>query len=239
MCCVLKHYVSNDSYIKPLENKENSTIKENLTSGKKTSKAKGKKSSKKTVKKDTENIELNIRKIIVYPEESDILTVVAKAKNVEVTFIEEDILPDIKNKKMIVPRYSIKPNEKDFCPFLKNNQCSIYDQRPLSCRAYPILIYGLESYNFSLDIDFSCQSLKAYNRLGKNFENIDMEGIKKLFPIEFRAINQIFNREKQVLQIIKKIIDDNKTDFQEEFSLEDFKVANEKWERYIIYTENI
>lgn len=223
MCCVTK----------PIE--PNNKPSEKIS--KKTKKTKN--MGKKTNQKNQEDIESGPRKIIVYPEESDILTVLAKAKNIEVSFLEEDILPDMKNKKIIVPRYSIKPDEKNICPFLKNNQCSIYDQRPLSCRAYPIIIYGLESNNFSMDIDFSCQSLKDYSRLGKVFNNIDLNGIKKLFPIEFRAINQIFNREKQIFQTIRKMIDVNEIELQKEFSLQEFKIANEEWERNIIYTENI
>jgi Fe-S-cluster containining protein len=54
-------------------------------------------------------------------------------------FKEEEITPaqiiyDLKNNKVIVVQYCLKTN---YCPKLVNNQCSIYNDRPLICKLYP------------------------------------------------------------------------------------------------------
>lgn len=46
----------------------------------------------------------------------------------------------------------IQTKKKGLCPFLKNNKCLVYKDRPLSCRAYP---FFFSKYN-GLYADLSC-----------------------------------------------------------------------------------
>jgi Fe-S-cluster containining protein len=205
---------------------------------KKSSKSKIQKGNQEKPQENAQEKNQDLHNFIVYPEESDILQVMAKTKNIEVKFFEVDIIPDVKNKKIIVPKFSIEPLDNGNCPFLKNNQCAVYDQRPLSCRAYPICLVELEPNKPSMEIDFSCQYLKDLAKMGYFTEDLDINAIKRMFPIEFRAISQLFNREKLIFHKLKKMIENSEIDINQEITLETFKEANEKWERFIIYTEN-
>ena len=205
--------------------------------------------------KKENNIKSDSKKgIVVYPEESDIIDMMTQIKQIPVEFKEESIILDIKNKRIIVTQFKFLFNEEGFCPFFKENRCLIYDQRPLFCRAYPLVLKQTESNKVDMNIEWDCQSLKNSNLKIGGPENIDtptippvnlpqynsLDDIKKYFPMEFRAINQILLKERQITKKLNDMIQSGEFDpkFNVDFSFEEFQEANADWERYILYTEH-
>ena len=77
----------------------------------------------------------------IWPWEAEILR-----KKAEELKVKADIKPfrtvfDINKNKSLILSYFI---DHDLCPFLKENQCIVYNHRPLVCRQFPIQTIGLE-----------------------------------------------------------------------------------------------
>ncbi|MHA1869910.1 MAG: YkgJ family cysteine cluster protein [Promethearchaeota archaeon] len=177
-----------------------------------------------------------IKKIPVYPEEADILEVLARKNNIPLRLIEDNILPDVKNKKIIVTRFNIILDEQNnfTCPFSINNKCSIYDNRPLVCRAYPVSLKEVDAFRREIFLDKNCLGIQ---KLEKGLENIDLEGLKKMFPLEFNFALQLFNREKQIILKLKSLEMDQKIELGVKISFEEFDNAIKNWDRTILYTQ--
>ena len=65
-----------------------------------------------------------------------------RIKNLKIDLKPSLKIPDEKIKKNIVVYYQF--NHKD-CPFYKNKSCLIYNERPILCRAFPVITTGLIS----------------------------------------------------------------------------------------------
>ncbi|HJW97247.1 MAG TPA: YkgJ family cysteine cluster protein [archaeon] len=65
------------------------------------------------------------------------------------------------------------------CPHLKNNECSLHDQKPLICRAFPLTV----SPTFNIQSEKSCPLLRNAG------EKIDFNG-----PEEEEAVKKLENR---------------------------------------------
>lgn len=63
------------------------------------------------------------------------LEAIATKKNISLNFIPENVYYDSISKKIFFVNYGMKNMP---CPFLKNNKCSIYNERPLICKSFPI-----------------------------------------------------------------------------------------------------
>lgn len=109
--------------------------------------------------------------VLLLPKEKEDIENVAKSFNLKIT-----ILPRLGigfNKKSNGPRKVIAyqlmgKNNGDYCPFLdtdsKNRSphggfnCQIYDQRPLSCRAYPVIKDGATNLELDGNCRFACEN---------------------------------------------------------------------------------
>ena len=129
----------------------------------------------------------------------------------------ENMAESIKLKITILPRLGIGFNKKlngphqviayqlmgkingDYCPFLdtdsKNRSphgglnCQIYDTRPLSCRAYPVIKEDTTNVELDSNCKFSCQNsiwasknlleneLKALKRISNDFDSFTNQRI--------------------------------------------------------------
>jgi Fe-S-cluster containining protein len=75
---------------------------------------------------------------------------------------------------------------KDICPHLKNNECRIYERRPVSCRQYPFSlredIHGRQQIGLDLNCPAIAKKLVSNIQLGFKFKN--RASAEKLFQIE-------------------------------------------------------
>jgi Fe-S-cluster containining protein len=66
--------------------------------------------------------------------------------------------------------FEMRKQQDGKCVFLKNNQCIIYDQRPLICRFYPFELKFSENDGYYLfNVTFECPGVG----LGKRLEDAD------------------------------------------------------------------
>lgn len=92
----------------------------------------------------------------------------------------------------------------NYCPFLKNNSCTIYEIRPDGCQLFPKTLFGINDKN--------CMSLnrfkKMYNILkkGKKFkENFRYMGKNSHMPNYQETIEHVHFTEKQYQTCITKL----------------------------------
>ncbi len=82
---------------------------------------------------------------------------------------------EIKDQQPYV--YEIKKTPEGKCAFLKDNQCTIYEQRPLICIFYPIeLKFDAKSNQYVFDFTVECPGINQGKPLAKKdfielFEN--------------------------------------------------------------------
>lgn len=80
--------------------------------------------------------------IPLYLDEVDRLKELAKRKNLKID-IEPDLMYfDELNNQLIILTYAMKIDEKG-CIFYQT-ECSIYEERPITCGAYPLSIYRVD-----------------------------------------------------------------------------------------------
>jgi Fe-S-cluster containining protein len=69
--------------------------------------------------------------------------------------------------------YEIKKNEPEGkCLFLKNNQCTIYDFRPIICRFYPFELKNLGNNRYLFLFTTKCKGIGQGPKLGNPFFDI-------------------------------------------------------------------
>ncbi len=80
----------------------------------------------------------NLRGFPIFEWERSRLITKAEENNFKLDITPLIEVHDVKTKTNLVLEYHLHLKEKEPCPFLKNNQCSIYDDRPLVCKSFPI-----------------------------------------------------------------------------------------------------
>ena len=76
----------------------------------------------------------------------------------EETFLEiHQFAENVTGSKMYI--YEMKKSKDGKCFFLKNNQCSIYNIRPLICRFYPFQLKNLGNNRYSFSYTNKCPGI--------------------------------------------------------------------------------
>jgi Fe-S-cluster containining protein len=138
------------------------------------------------------------KRIPLYPEEADRLERLAKERNIPLRMIEDLVFPDEKNKKILIVTYRILlDNEEKVCPFHKDGVgCTIHDQKPLACQAYPLSLSTEDAFNMKITIDPLCE-FTVQNR--EIIEKINYEQLKNIYDIELLLAKNHLARNKQLL----------------------------------------
>ena len=125
--------------------------------------------------------------VLILPEEKEMIETLAKKENLEIKILPRIGLSNIKDDKPVeILAYQLMGKEKNgnTCPFLDTESpkrsphggftCRIYEQRPLACKAYPVI----ESEPIKLD-----SKCKFCKECGDATANLDSE-IKSLVKIK-------------------------------------------------------
>jgi len=96
------------------------------------------------------------------------------------------------NRKINVEQF--KPQ----CPFLDDGRCSIYDNRPLSCRMYPLSFY-IENGILQLVLHLDC----LYSRHRMNCRIFKENSLAILQRVEKNLLKEIAETYRQVFAISK------------------------------------
>jgi len=128
--------------------------------------------------------------VLLLPEEKKEIENLAESCKLKIT-----ILPRLGigfNKKLDGPRQIIAYQlmgkiNGDFCPFLDTDSkdrsphggfnCKIYETRPLSCRAYPVIKEGSANVELDSKCKFSCQNSV---RTSKNLLENELKALKRI-----------------------------------------------------------
>lgn len=79
---------------------------------------------------------------------------------------------EVKNKAPYL--YEMKKNSQGKCLFLEDNNCAIYEHRPLICRFYPFeLKFSQDKENYTFEFTLECPEIGKGKKLAKkDFEKL-------------------------------------------------------------------
>lgn len=170
-----------------------------------------------------------IKRIPLYPEEVDRLIEIAKKKNLPFKVKEDLVFPDIKNKCILVLTYRIILKPQGRCVFYdKINGCTIHEEKPYACKAYPLAIRRIDSFNIEIIIDPLCNFvINNYD----NLRNIGFERIKDIFIDEYPKAEKFYEKNKRLQLKIRRLEAEDKIQISRQISLKDFNNALKNWKR--------
>ena len=123
--------------------------------------------------------------VLILPEEKEEIEKLAKEKNLDVTILPRIGTSDNSDEPTKILAYQMMGRDSDgnTCPFLDTKSdarsphggftCMIYDQRPLACRAYPVI----ESE--PLELDSKCKFCQECGTADSNL-NSELESLVKI-----------------------------------------------------------
>lgn len=151
----------------------------------------------KCCKSEKKGISFGLR---LFDFEAKILKKRAKELNISADIIPCTTIADKHSNKNIAIFYMFDNTE--ICPFLKENKCIVYEERPVMCRAFPIIVSGLETREIVRSN--ACPAVKKLKKKdSKNIkEVIDVYGDVYLYCYLFEYI--IKKEKKIVNQLVKK-----------------------------------
>ncbi|MFX1365119.1 MAG: YkgJ family cysteine cluster protein [Promethearchaeota archaeon] len=171
-----------------------------------------------------------VKRIPIYPEEADRLIEIAKERGIEFKIIEDLVFPDIKNKKILIITYRIRlDNENQGCPFYNSSfGCTVHDNKPLACQAYPLALKRIDAFNFEISIDPLCNFvIHHYDKLKK----IEIDQLKEIFKEEYPKAENFFRKNKRLIFKIRKLETLKKINIPHQISLEEFNKYLKDWDR--------
>ncbi|HMF32729.1 MAG TPA: YkgJ family cysteine cluster protein [Candidatus Lokiarchaeia archaeon] len=189
------------------------------------------------------------KKIPVYPEEARVLEQLAEERGVPLRLLEDFVLPDAQNQKILVGRYKILPDERGACPFYEEEvvetdgasdesedilsrrvlaKCPIHKQRPRACHTYPIATKRVDAFNREYFIDPDCPVIQAQLDAMKG---INPEEIAEIFPEEDKWAKKLDAREDEISLLIRQKSFKGEIEIPHEFTTEEFDAALRDWER--------
>lgn len=129
-------------------------------------------------------------------------------------------LPLFPKERKIFPNDSIKPHIgigrkptdskfkiisyqmiENICPHLENNECKIYDDRPIACRAFPLFPHIIIGEGVTMKIDPACTSLK---KLGIHYPHEDVFFTEGSLKNELLYVNELSKISSQAHRNIKR-----------------------------------
>ena len=123
--------------------------------------------------------------VLVLPDEKDHLEKIAKEEGIEINIIPRIGISKNKTENPEVLAFQMmgKENNGNTCPFLDTDSgkksphggypCKIYENRPLACRAYPVIETN------PIQIDSKCKFCKEHGQANKNL-NSELESLVKI-----------------------------------------------------------
>ncbi|MHA1300732.1 MAG: YkgJ family cysteine cluster protein [Candidatus Helarchaeota archaeon] len=177
------------------------------------------------------------RYIPIYSDEVEKLKNLAEKNKLSLK-IEPDLLyPDILNKKLIIVTYIFK-FEKVCAFYSENLGCTIYKDRPITCRAYPVAVWRAD-INYTMKVNTDCKFVE------KNIDLISPKNyteLEKFFPKEYIQAKNLMIKGKEVIYRIIELEKQNKIDvgylsgkLDFFYDLEKSEVEYKKWEKIDLY----
>jgi Fe-S-cluster containining protein len=123
--------------------------------------------------------------IPIYLEEVNRIRRLAEERELDIRLEPDIAYYDEMNNRLIIVTYALEI-AKDGCPFHKS-ECMIYEERPITCRAYPLSIVRTEDTT-SIILKPECTFVEN-NR--SKLSNLDYFSLGDVFSEEFRYAREI------------------------------------------------
>jgi len=125
--------------------------------------------------------------IPLYLDEVDNIIQLARHNNLKIDLEPDLMYFDELNQQLIIVTYALRIDNRG-CPFYHSG-CMIYDQRPITCKAYPISIFRSND-NTGIILKPECSFVQKY---GVSLKELDYYEMSDVFGNEFP-----FSREIQI-----------------------------------------
>lgn len=177
--------------------------------------------------------EINFKRIPVFPSELEPLEAHADKHDIDVKFLEDVIVPDMVNQKIIVITYRIiLDGENGSCPFYDRKiGCTVDAFKPLACKAYPLAQKRVDAFTRSIEIDPYCCFIEE-NEL--KVKNMDENILKEYFKKEFHNSKRLMERNKKIMLKLRMLASRGKIAYPSEVKGEKYDKWLKQWERVYI-----
>ncbi|MFX1297425.1 MAG: YkgJ family cysteine cluster protein [Promethearchaeota archaeon] len=118
-------------------------------------------------------------------DEVDKLRNLARQQNLKIRLEPDLMYFDELNNRLIIVTYALQIDTGG-CPFHKS-ECTIYEERPLTCRAYPLSVFRTKDTS-SIMIKPECSFVQQNNT---KLKNLDFYELSEVFSEEFPYARQI------------------------------------------------
>ncbi len=175
-----------------------------------------------------------LRYIPIFYDEIKFLNDLAEKLDIHIEIIPDLMYPDLLNKVYIITTYSLTFPET--CGFFDTKKgCSIYEDRPLTCKSYPLSLWREDGLRKMLKVETSCKFVSQNLDLTLNK---DFNELKEFFPEEYEFARKILIKGKEILMKIVQLEKDEKINIGYLDGtiniLYDYNLANQEhpnWER--------
>ncbi|MHA1233153.1 MAG: YkgJ family cysteine cluster protein [Candidatus Helarchaeota archaeon] len=137
-------------------------------------------------------VENRIGYIPIFLDEIDRIIELAKKSNKKVIIKPDFVYADKLNKQLIIATYEMVVDQQ--CIFYQDG-CSIYDERPIICRAFPIMTFRIDSFRKLLHINNGCRFVMQNPEL----YNYKFSELIKIFPTEYQYAKELMNKTKDII----------------------------------------
>ena len=141
------------------------------------------------------------RYIPIFFDEINKLSKLAEEMELEINILPDLTYPDKLNNVCIITSYVLTFEE--LCSFFdKKKGCLIYQERPLTCKSFPITVWREDGHRKLLKVETSCLFVKKNlnETLAKNFNEL-----KNFFPQEYKVAEEILAKGKEILYKIVRL----------------------------------
>ncbi|MHA1380351.1 MAG: YkgJ family cysteine cluster protein [Candidatus Helarchaeota archaeon] len=177
------------------------------------------------------------RYIPIYLDEIEKFRKIAKNRNINLKLEPDLLYPDILNKKLIIVTYVFK--FEHICAFYKENiGCTIYEERPITCKAYPVAVWR-EDINYTMKVNTDCKFVEKNIDIisPKNYSELEM-----FFPNEYIQAKKLMIKGKEVIYRIIELEKQKKIDcgylsgeLDFFYDLQRAEVEYKNWEKINLY----
>ena len=148
------------------------------------------------------------RYIPIFYTEIKKLQCLAEELQVEIKILPDLMYPDKLNQVFIITSYVLTFEE--CCGFFDQKKgCLIYEERPLTCKSFPITVWREDGNRKLLKVETTCSFVKKNLNLtlGKDFNEL-----KSFFPEEYQVAEKILMKGKEILYKIVRLEKENQID---------------------------
>lgn len=179
--------------------------------------------------------------VTVLPHEVYLIEDEAKELGVSVKFKVGYTIVDLNNKITLALSYLMLLNERNECPFLRNNKCLVHDMyKPLTCRAYPylprIIRYSIDRLNKSITFDVKYAASTICPVVKEGLSNgvlirlsTDLNLASQVFSNEFPAAMEIIEARKIYADYLSYLWKLGVVDLVEDDGTYNYPVVNSFW----------